>query len=382
MSKVFIYTIPRKSVQGLDDIKDPRSDKKLTKTKHGLHTGYTYGILYDTKLGKRNTGLFDLVDNPHYVDRKEAEEKEYKRKISELEDRLEKGDNAKDKKALNDLYDKYREFKSERNRAIDSAKSKLSTQWEYLSDKQQITRQEFLEFKHGRSPGYYTAEAPLKKLKGEPATYMELYKKRLNDGLTVLDLAIPEDEVFYWACMGYHKYIAPSKKSWLSHARPYATHYLSLQEEDEELAMASKRLRNRAIAMLEDESFNKTLKEAVVKDLNWQRGEISEAQAYSLLSGKIENADYKSKVNDATKFIEAYEKTKTAEGREYLMSSVLLSDLIYNRVITNVKDTYTWNTKSLVIGHNKKDAINFLMDPNKADQVKMVKGELKAKYVV
>lgn len=378
MAKVFIYTIPRQSVQGLHDIKDPRTGKNINKTKHGSHTGYRYGILWDSKLGKRNTGLFDLVDNPHYIDRREEEKKEFERKMKELETR----EDAKSKKELSDLYTRYTEFKREVERSIDSAKSKLNKQWEYLTDKKEITRQELLEFKHGREPGFYTAESPLRRKPTEKLTYIENFVMRLNDGLTVLDLNIPDHELFYWAVQGHHKYIAPSKKAWLNHQRPFATHYMTLQEEDEELAMANKRLRNKAYAKLEEESFNKTLMEAVIKDLNWQRGEISESQAYALISGKIDEADYKSKNNDAIKFLEAFAKTKTPEGREELMTSALLSDLVYNRVVTNVKDTYTWLTKALVIGHNKKDAINFLLDPNKADQVKMMKGELKAKYVV
>jgi hypothetical protein len=378
MSKVFIYTIPRKSVQGLHDVQDPLTNKKTNKTKNGRYTGYRYGILWDKRLGKRNTGLFDLVDNPHYIDRKELQKKEYERKIAELEGR----EDAKSAKELSKLYDEYVEFKKDVDKEVESAKSKLNKSWEYLTDKQQITRQELLEFKHGRSPGFYTAESPLTRNNKEPKTYMETFTMRLNDGLTVLDLNIPEHEIFYWACQGYHKYIAPSKKSWLAHQRPFATHYMSIQEEDEELAMANKRLRNKAYAKLEEEEFNHTLKVAVIKDLNWQRGEITDGQAYALISGKIDEADYKVKDNDTTKFLETYEKAKTVEGREYLMASALLSDLVYNRVVSNVKDTYTWLSKALVIGHNKKDAINFILDPNKADQVKMIKGELKAKYIV
>lgn len=374
--KVFIYTIPRESVQKIHEFKDTTTGKKLNKTKNGRNTGYVYSPIYTRSVGGLQTGLLDMVDNPYYIDRREKELSQFTMKIKELESRTD----AKSKETLDKVTEEYRNYKRNLERELDSAKSRMPKHWEYLVDKKEITRQELLEYKHGRVPNFYTNKSPFKLAKGEDPTYMQTFTFRLNDGLTVLDTAIPEHELTYY-CALKHKYVAPSKRDWLAHKKPFATHYLSLQEEDDELIHSAKKVRNKALAAVEDEGLTTELKIAIIKALDWQKGEITEVQAYNLLTAKIENADYKEKNNDAAKFMELYEKSKTPTGREELYAYTLLSDLAYARVISVIKDTYTWVSKGIVIGYNRKEAVDFLMDPNKAEQIKSLKGELRAKFV-
>ena len=65
--------------------------------------------------------------------------------------------------------------------------------------------------------------------------------------------------------------------------------------------------------------------------------------------------------------------------RERFNAEALLSDLVSYFVINMKSGTYNWKSNNLVIGYNKSEAVNFLLDPHKQGEVEQLELQLGAK---
>lgn len=334
--KVEIKTIPGKqSAQGIHNWTANKQidGKKLNKTKNGT-AKYIYGPIFSVKTGRLTTGLDVVIDNPF---------------------------TKEDVKSLGD-------------------------EWKYLADRDKITRQEWLEVKHKRPKGYYTSEPWVKEKHGhgEDLTYMQKFKFDLNDGTTFLDLTNVLDELAYYMFVSNYKFCAPSYRAYthgLSDGKrfPYATHYISSEEEDEQIKHSYKTKRNKAFAALESEEMTDDVLSQICNALNWHK---TSGKLYNAVSEKIENAEMKTPGNDVEKFMEKVALLKDAKGRAELKAQSDLQILLDNRIITASKDTYTWVAKGITIGQRRSEAIEYILDEAKSPEVKEMKKQLKAKMLL
>lgn len=377
--KVFIQSIPREGATNVHEFRDFKSGKKLNKTKISKFCKDKYGPLYSAKIGGLATGLLDMVDNPWYVDTKQGEIEKLKMKLEPLE--VKKDKTEKELKEYQKFGQELEDLKKAVRHSIDSAKSKMGRGWEYLTDKVEISRQELLEKKHGRSPGYYNNTPYRRGDDMQKITYMQKFTFPLNDGSTILDTNNAEHEIAYYVFLASKK-IANSKKEWLEHKWPYATHYISLQEEDEEIALKARKIKNQAIVALSSEEMTDENKDMIVKALGWAKVSLTPKQLYNLISSKIESANTYNKDNDATLFMKKADMLKTPIGREQLRANSLLNELVNERIVSGTRDTYIWITRGIKLGDSKEEAIDFLIDPNKQSQTDQLKKELKAKILV
>ena len=376
--KIFIQSIPRETASKIHEFKDMKTGKKLNKTKSATACKDSYQPLYSTKLGGLNTGLLDNVENPWYVERKEAEELKLKAEIDKLAVKADKTE--KEVKEFNRLSEQYDLMKLDYARNREAAISKLGKGWEYLADKKEITRQELLEKKHGRTPGFYTNRPFRKTDSKEDITFMHTFKVSLNDGTTVIDTNNPDHELAYYFLLA-SKYVANSKREYLEHKYPYATHYISMQEEDEELALKARKLRNDAVVRLSSEDLTDEYKQMICNILNWTKVSLTSSQLYNLISSKIESANVNKPNNDVAQFMKLAKMIDTPTGRTYLKNGSLLKELVNNRIVSSNQDTYVWVSRGITLGSNFDEAVSFLDDPNKSTHIDSLKKELKAKLV-
>lgn len=252
----------------------------------------------------------------------------------------------------------------------------LGPVWKYLSGLEEITLQEKLEYKHGRTPGFYNNRMPKEK---DPPTYMSEIKWKFNDGSTILDLNVPDHELCYYWCLAT-KFVANSKKELDEHRFPHAQFYIAVDGEDEDLEKSSHKLKNIAAAKLEDAVMTDENMVNIAKALGWFIGQTSTA-LYNDITNKISNttpSKMRTSDNDVALFSKTAALLDTDTGRAELSARALLFDLTKARVITESKGTYTWASHGMGIGFSKDDAISFLVDPNKEDAIKSMRLELAA----
>jgi len=166
-----------------------------------------------------------------------------------------------------------------------------TNEWEaILSGKEKILRQYVLEYKHGHPPEFYTNRVDPNSLrKGfkehkDDIPYMQTSQAmiNLNDGVTMLDLENPKDEVIYHICLA-NEMIANSYEE-LNHSTRF---YMARAEEEGKRKASAKRETNKALAKLEDLS-NKGEKvladfcKVIGGELGKYR-DLSESQAYNEL---------------------------------------------------------------------------------------------------
>lgn len=328
--KIFIKTVPgRETATRIHEWRDNKSGKPLHKAKIA-NSKDVYCPMYSRALGAINTGaMLDMVDNPYF----------------------------------------------------EEDKSKLGKGWEYLSEKKMITRQELLEKKHERSPGFYTNK-PFRK-GDKDRTFMQTLKIPLNDGTTIIDTANPVDEVRYYVILG-HPFIAGSLEDWQNHKKPKATHYIALQDEDIEVRVRQAKAKNKAIARLENEDFIDDNKLLIIKALAWNARQYTMRgkDMYDIINDKIAKADVSKPGNEIERFNKMYDLLSTDVGRKELYARAFLQDLLDVRVISAFKETYTWIGRGIVLGNRKEgqdSVLEYMMDETKQLEHKQLKAELDAR---
>ena len=271
------------------------------------------------------------------------------------------------------------------NPYYEMSKEELGAGWEYLSEKREITRQELLEKKHGRPRGFYTNKFNRKAPKAE-RTYMQDLKIPLSDGTTILNTVNADDEIRYWVLQD-HPFVAKSLDEYRKHLKPRATHYIAQQDEDVEERIKMAKLRNKAIARLESDDFIDDNKLLVIKALGWNNRQISlrPRDLYDIINSKLSSSLTGDALdNPIMQFNKTFDLLENKAGREELAARALLQDLLDTRVISNVKETYTWSSRGVVLGYRKEgpdSALEFLLDPTKAPEVDQMTAELKARIV-
>jgi hypothetical protein len=332
--KVFIKTIERETTQNVHEFqnKGNRGMSKMNKTKVGIRPKDGVMASYNVAKGKLQTGLDVYYDNPF------------------------KGDNPK--------YTLPAGFP-------DSFKT---------ADK--VLLQHIMEAKHGVTFNFYTDAPPTSGYKDpKDLTFYQKFRYKWSDGSTVLDMNKPHDELAYFIVISNPKKYAPNYEAYRQHKHPFATHYIFMEEEHQELELSKKKIKNKAIALLDDLSTTKQdFLVVLVKCIKKQVGGINPSQAYTLIDDYVNTTTNKA-VTNAEVFINLVKKAETPQGKIELNSMALLQDLIFYKVVTSRQDVYTWLSRSIVIGFRESDAVEFLSDPNKGPERTDMENELKAKML-
>ncbi len=321
-SKVFIYTIPRDSAYGIHNWVDPNSGAKLEKT----------------KVGSAKTKLTAL----------------YSQKVGGLLNGLSYKPWEENGKIVQDSFGK------------------------------DLTLQQKEEKKWGLDAGYLTNRAWRRgdSLDPEKMTYYQLKTWTLKDGATVLDLSNFDDLMFYYVCLD-SKFVANSEREWKARKWPYATHYIAITNEGEEIIHERNSRKIKAISMLGDASLSAAKKKEIIWVLGLQTttASISDEGADNVLFRYIESDSMLTPT--ASKFIEVASLLKDEKGRIEFAARLLLKKALDTRVIYEKSDTYTWNRAkgSIVLGDRYAEAIDFLTNPKKDGLVLELEQEIKAKLL-
>lgn len=180
------------------------------------------------------------------------------------------------------------------------------------------------------------------------------------------------------------KYVANSELELKSRKWPYATHYIAVENEAEEMKYARNRRRVQAMSTLGSEEFTVTRAKSIcfILGLAAATSDISEETAINLLTAYID-AD-NSDINDNVgKFLNLVNLFKDEKGREEFEARLLLKKGLDSRVLFEKSDSYVWNksTGSIVIGDTYKEAISFLTNPKKQVLVQELENEIKSKIL-
>lgn len=276
--------VTRKGMDGAPD--DSVKEDYLTRAPR---TKFVFTPSYSISLGGINSGLLDLVDND-YIDEPSYRTQEWKQILKGVET---------------------------------------------------ISRQTLLEYKHGRKPGFYSNQIKWdlnKNFKGktEEIPYYQTVSasKNLNDGLTVLDLNKPEDEVLYYGMLA-SDLIANSMEQ-MTHRHGF---FIAREDEEQLQKQKKSRLINGALAKLEEIMQNKdgavvNFCKVVGGEPSQKRG-LGETQAYDTLERYI-----KKNVDQATQFDKIY--TMYTKDPHKFTARVLLWNYETSRIINTDGAKYTW----------------------------------------
>lgn len=329
MEQVIIKSIPRVTATKVSEFRNDSSGKKLNRTKLGRCKD-KIRALYSEKTGRLLTGLSEYINNPYF------------------------------------------------------GKTDLPQEFMYAKEKEQITRQEALEIKHGKPKGYYTDKpwTTTDGMKEENLTFFQKFKIAMNDGSTILDLTIPADEIAYYMLKA-SPFVAASMKQEDRIRKPKAEYYISDKNESIQEKYTKKQMYNDLIKKFGDNKFTPAYQRKVAKALGLLKGETSsmmDEAVYLLLDQYLEEG-LKLKDENLTEFSNAIKLTESAEGREELDAICLLDDLVNYRIVNENRGTFTWTAKRIDLGQRKSDAIDFLLDPKKQPERDELEKQLKAKLL-
>jgi hypothetical protein len=323
MSKlVFIQTIPRPTASGISDWVSDTSGVKLKKTKVGRAKDRLMA-LYSDKVG----GLANYISYNYYNDPKTGQP------------------------VLNDAG-------------------------------KPMLLQEYLEKKWNKPPGFFTNQAVSRHYKGDGSdfTYFQQQVWSLADGSTVLDLDKMDDELGYYVMLASSK-VANSEKEWREHKWPKATHYIALENESEELTYARTQMKSKAYAALHSPELNEAVKRKIVSllGLTSTLSKWSEQQVHNALVQWIESSSYTAGSN-IDRFQNFVTMLKTAPNREKFEAMYLLKNAEDLGIVRSKQDIWTWlNPKGspVTMGNRYSEALDFILNPKKADEVLEIKQNIK-----
>lgn len=330
MSKtVFINVVPKASAQKRHEYTH-WSGRKMNVTKaKGAGTGFRASV--SVRKNALNTGFDKIVDNPWY--RESAEEVE------------------------------------------------LPSEWtgSNIWNKKKITLQNYLELKHNQPKGFYTSvKSPMFPPADYKYTFMQQFQYHLKDGMTILNLNDPKDEIMYYLALASSK-IANSKNE----ITMTTDFFISHVNESEEEKATKNRLIRKANAKLTDIIDGKSPEVArkVAVILGLIRGSVSfekvENSLYNFINGKDEQVININKFNDVVELLD------TKVGKERFEALYLLKELVNYRIVTDTREKYTWiqaPSESLrTIGKSQDSTINWLLDPDSTEWREMMEEQLEAK---
>lgn len=318
---VYIYAVPRESAQKRHQYTH-WNGKKLNKTKAAsAYTSFSPSV--SSSKGMLNTGFWELEVNPYYSESEEA---------------------AMELGLPNAWIDKG------------------------VYKRKKITRQEYLEIKHHREPGFYTSISPkpvtLGREKGFKPTFLQSFIYMLNDGLTVLDLDDPRDEIMYYLAIQ-----SPKIANSFEEIGAFTDFYIAKVNESEERKATKRRQSRKATAALVDlidtKGINVARKVAVV--LKLIKGVVSNEALENTLDDFINQAEDRKKSQNIQKFMDVYELLGSKAGKERLDAMFILQNALNERIITQSRGRHTWHLapseELQLLGNTKDEAINHILDP-------------------
>jgi len=245
------------------------------------------------------------------------------------------------------------------------------------------TYQDWAENKWGLPKGFLTNKSFRKgdSMKAEDMTYFQKKVWKLNDGLTILDREKLDDWCGYMVYLE-SKYVANSEKEWRTHKWPKSSHYISLENETEDIKYNRNNSKSSAFGTLHSELLTLPWKRkfVVLLGLSNSRNEITEQMAHNLLFDMIMNSKLlPGGQTELEVYTELFRKLGTPDGRERLEGEFLLSKLTDHNIVMDKYGTYKWLSKGMEIGNSKTEAIDFIVSPKKQTQVEELEKELNLK---
>lgn len=250
-----------------------------------------------------------------------------------------------------------------------------------------LTLQDKMEEKWGLEPGYLT-NRPWRKgdsVAADKMTYYQTKSWKLRDGTTMLDLDNFDDEMFYHVCLD-SKLVANSERELKERKWPDATHYISLENEDQEIKHARKKRIRTAIKRMEDSkvmTIGRKLEFVYILGLSSTKTrDISEETVDNLLDEYI-NTSAGNTPDNIDRFNELYLLATEQAGRDELKARLLLKQAEDYRVVYEKQGSYTWNRSkgAITLGDTYSEAIGFIINPKKDVLVQELEQELKAAMI-
>jgi len=263
-------------------------------------------------------------------------------------------------------------------------------EFQFLAIQDRVLLQNVIEYKFNRKKGELdnTPADPSNKKHLESPSFYQTFVFQLNDGLTVLDLTNFNDLLAYY-CMLASKHFAATKADYESGKKPYAKYYLATMDEGDQEKYTKKQFKDKAKAELTlgkvaDSETQKKFVKLLLPSIG--KGRLTDVQAYNSLSEAIDTNDrYKDGEEFIAKFNKLVNLLKDAPSKARFNALVLLQEGINCFAISEKAGTYIWIAKDLTLGASKEKALDFLLDPNKADLVEELQEQIltrKAKYEI
>lgn len=255
--------------------------------------------------------------------------------------------------------------------------------------KKQITRQEELELKYNKKPGFLNTDSfrydTSKKYLGQNRTYLQLLSKIFTDGINELDLSVMDDELMYEGILESNLFANSLEEI---SSTPGARFYISYIDEEQDKLASRREKKLEATSLLNSlikEHGAKLYKVAVV--LNLVQGSVNESVVKNKLYDYIEETNFSSiKLEDRiVRFIEVASEAmdKSKVQRDKFELSFLAQELINHRVISDFRGRYSWTSKSgsnlEEIGRTRQEYLDWLADDKNKPYVEELKEELEAR---
>jgi len=246
----------------------------------------------------------------------------------------------------------------------------------------EITLQEWAETKWGLEKDYLSNKRYEKNgsLRKEDVTYFQNKVWKLNDGTTILDLDNLDDFCFYHVCLE-SKYVANSEKEWKEHKWQRATHYISHENEPDEIKMRKNNRKALAYRAMTDSDFTLPWKRkiAVILEVATDRVMLSEEQVNNLMYEYIDKSENHDGPTNINKVLAKYAMLAKADTKEQLEAEYMLKSAVDWRIVIEKAGTYTWLSHDMQIGFNKAEALDFLTDVRKQTFIDELQEEIKLK---
>jgi len=248
-----------------------------------------------------------------------------------------------------------------------------------------LTLQQKMEKKWNKPAGYFSNVSPLRNeyVKDEDRTYFQSMSWKLNDGSTVFDTSTMDGEMGYYVLLASSK-VANSEKEWRQHIWPKAEWYISLENESEQIKYQKNSIKSKAFSILESSSFTDVYKRKFITllDLADSKSILTAEQVHNILFEYIDKSTFIPGSN-IDKFNELNTLLSTATGRDEFEARYLLKQAVNLRIVFEKQDVYTWVRPKgqIVLGDRFRDAVAFILNPKKAEEVEELQEAVTAKLV-
>lgn len=255
-----------------------------------------------------------------------------------------------------------------------------------LKDKEKISRQTLLEYKHGRAQGYYSNQfmdtiTPSDKLHEQPF-FLKPEHKTILDGATIfLNLDNPMDEVKYYY-LRVHPKVAKSLEE-LDEGRSNKLYYIVHNKEVVDLKLDKTRKMNKAAAQLED--LNSRENDSIITmalAMGYKGKQINRNTAYKFIY-----VEYTNDTASFAKFMKFFEMLNDAGRRHSFVAHAQVQELINYNVVRMSNNKYYWimpDTEETVMTTYEWSTIedlinNFLINPASEKERDIMLSQLKGR---